>query len=131
MQDSDDAFPEVKAFNENIQKLYEQLEKTRPDPSGLVFHYTNASGLEGILRTGRLWLTDIFSINDPSELKHGYSTFVEFFKERARHCTPIAQAIAERFEQVQETAGFQKSLISSCSLSASMTTTSPNGALTQ
>jgi hypothetical protein len=34
-----------------------------------IYHYTNDIGLKGILE--KLWLTDIFELNDPSELNHG------------------------------------------------------------
>src|SRR4051812_16681042 len=40
-------------------------------PPDLMYHYTNASGLEGILRSGTLWVTDVFRLNDPGEIRHG------------------------------------------------------------
>jgi|GEM_PF-7001298 len=36
-----------------------------------LYHYTNAQGLLGILKSRKIWQSDIFSLNDPSELKHG------------------------------------------------------------
>jgi hypothetical protein len=39
----------------------------------VIYHYTNDLGLRGILETGVFWLTDIFNLNDPSELRHGFS----------------------------------------------------------
>jgi hypothetical protein len=36
-----------------------------------MYHYTDASGLEGILRSGTLWLTDVFRLNDPGEIRYG------------------------------------------------------------
>jgi hypothetical protein len=42
-------------------------------PPSIIYHYTNDVGLRGILETGKLWLNDIFDLNDPSELKHGLS----------------------------------------------------------
>lgn len=39
-----------------------------------IYHYTDDKGLKGILESGNLWLTDIFGLNDPSELKHGAKT---------------------------------------------------------
>lgn len=35
-----------------------------------VYHYTDAQGLEGMLRTGKIWLTDYSFLNDQSEIKH-------------------------------------------------------------
>jgi hypothetical protein len=46
--------------------LLEDLQSQEPPP--IIYHYTSDAGLRGILETGQLWLTDIFSLNDPSEL---------------------------------------------------------------
>ncbi len=43
------------------------------EPPTIIYHYTNDVGLRGILETGQFWLTDIFNLNDPSELGHGIS----------------------------------------------------------
>jgi hypothetical protein len=40
-------------------------------PPQMIYHYTDERGLRGILETGNFWLTDIFGMNDPSELRHG------------------------------------------------------------
>jgi len=37
----------------------------------IVYHYTDCTGLLGILESGKIRLTDIFGLNDPSELQHG------------------------------------------------------------
>jgi hypothetical protein len=94
---------EVNEFDIEIRKLLVRFEQDLRQSSvpDKVFHYTTVSGLEGILNTGQLWMTDIFNLNDPSELEHGYSLFVDCLKERARHYTLIAKRIAEKFEQVQ------------------------------
>lgn len=39
-------------------------------PSSL-FHYTTASGLVGIIRSGELWSSNVRYLNDASELRHG------------------------------------------------------------
>ncbi len=36
-----------------------------------LYHYTDGQGLPGILQSGCIRLTDIFELNDPSELRHG------------------------------------------------------------
>lgn len=51
------------------------LEAYRPQP--IVYHYTDDVGLSGVLASGQLWLTDIFSLNDPSELRHSLSHAIE------------------------------------------------------
>jgi hypothetical protein len=37
----------------------------------IIYHYTDYRGLHGILKSGKLWLNDIYSLNDPTELTHG------------------------------------------------------------
>jgi hypothetical protein len=44
--------------------------EAKPPPS-MLFHYTDAAGLRGIVESGKLWFSDIFGQNDPSELRHG------------------------------------------------------------
>ena len=47
------------------------------------YHYTNGAGFRGILETGKLWLTDIFNRNDPSELKYGFGPAIKLLEEAA------------------------------------------------
>ena len=49
----------------------------------VIYHYTDSGGLRGIIETGRLWLSDVFSMNDPSELNHGFSIFLDVLKDKA------------------------------------------------
>jgi hypothetical protein len=39
------------------------------EPPHIIYHYTGDVGLRGILETGQLWLTDVYGLNDPSELR--------------------------------------------------------------
>jgi hypothetical protein len=48
----------------------------------VIYHYTNDLGLRGILQEGKFWLTDIFNLNDPSELKHGISLLIKAFDDK-------------------------------------------------
>jgi hypothetical protein len=63
----------------------------------LIYHYTNDVGLKGILETGEVWLSDIFYLNDPSELRHGYSHVVNTLAEKAENGPPEAKLFAEHF----------------------------------
>jgi hypothetical protein len=36
-----------------------------------LYHYTNAAGLEGIIKSEAVWFTDYRHMNDPSEISHG------------------------------------------------------------
>ncbi len=51
------------------KNLIDPLSMLKPPP--VIYHYTDADGLRGILETGSLRFADIFGLNDPSELRHG------------------------------------------------------------
>ena len=55
----------------------------QPTPK-VIWHYTDDRGLSGILETGTLWITDIFDLNDPSELRHGLSYGVNYLNKIAQ-----------------------------------------------
>ncbi len=65
--------------NNNVEGKAEELTKKieaflntiDETSSSTIFHYTTYKGLEGILKTRRLWLTDHKYLNDPSEIEHG------------------------------------------------------------
>jgi hypothetical protein len=48
-------------------------------PPDIIYHYTDDAGLRGILESGKLWFTDIFKLNDPSELRHGLELAFKIF----------------------------------------------------
>jgi hypothetical protein len=78
-------------------------------PPAVIYHYTNDAGLKGILETGKIWLSDIFSLNDPSELSHGFSIFVETCKpsprlgrQRPRHLQPQRNRLLDRIRDTAQ-----------------------------
>jgi len=66
-------------------------------PPATIYHYTNDLGLRGILETGRLWFSDLFSLNDPSELRHGFSHLVKILNEKAKSGPRESQLFADDF----------------------------------
>ena len=71
-QDMRDALSKCGTGAERIvSTIASVLEWCHPEPT--VYHYTNHAGLRGIIDSGRLWLTNIFDLNDSSELRHGLS----------------------------------------------------------
>jgi hypothetical protein len=57
-------------------------EKHWPRPEGAehvteIFHYCDAAGLEGIITSQRLWASDIFSLNDASEVDYARQIICE------------------------------------------------------
>lgn len=86
----------------------------------VIYHYTNDLGLRGILKTGIFWLTDIFNLNDPSELRHGFSHAINALNNKAATGPPESKFFAEQFEAfdlqkgIQNTAHYFVCSFSSC-----------------
>jgi hypothetical protein len=59
------------------EKIIEQLARELPaevgveTPDGTVYHYTDAAGLQGMLRSGKVWATHFAHLNDRRELREG------------------------------------------------------------
>lgn len=76
-----------------------------------IYHYTNDIGLAGILSSGTLRFTDLFSVNDPSEIKHGFSHAIEILKNLSDKGTTLEKAFCSRFfklyqDQLHKTAHY-------------------------
>jgi hypothetical protein len=65
-------------------------------PSGL-FHYTDAAGLRGIIKSGRLWATHIYYLNDTQEFKYATGVINDLFQRRIDQSSGV---IAERLVQL-------------------------------
>jgi hypothetical protein len=90
----------IAAFQADAQQIIDSfktgLESSYQAPS-MVYHYTNDAGLRGILQGGRMWLTDIFSLNDPSELRHGLSRVQAILSQKAASGPPESKIFAKDF----------------------------------
>jgi hypothetical protein len=53
----------------------------KPTPER-IYHYTDFSGLHGILESGNLRFGDVFAMNDPSEVQHGMAESLRALRER-------------------------------------------------
>ncbi len=73
-----------------------------------IYHYTNDVGLKGILESGKLWLTDIFNLNDPSELRHGFRRATEIWGGKGLYGWGEAEGIAAVFERFYNDAKFRE-----------------------
>lgn len=81
-QDMQDALDEFKKEAEKIVSSFLNDIDSQSPPE-VIYHYTNDGGLKGILETGKIWLSDAFSLNDPSELRHGYSILLEVLESKS------------------------------------------------
>ena len=89
-----------------VHSFLETLESQESPP--IIYHYTNDAGLRGILETGQLWLTDIFSLNDPSELRHGFSHAVSLLNNKVLNGSPASKIFAKNFAAFAQQGGIQK-----------------------
>ena len=69
-------------------------------PPRTIYHYTRKAGLKGILKSGTLWLTDIWGQNDPSELKHGFCHAVKILNRHAAEGSAELKKFAQGFERL-------------------------------
>lgn len=91
----EDCYEECNAIVQNFaSKLDDQ------PAQAILYHYTNSEGLLGILGSGTLRLTDIFGMNDPSELRHGISRAGEILTAEAQRAHPAAAIFAEKFNTI-------------------------------
>ena len=88
-----------------LQPLVDKLKARTPPP--IIYHYTGDVGLRGILETGRLWLTDVFSLNDPSELNHGFSLLLNALMDKA--VSPDAKSFAQGLVDFSKRVGIRRS----------------------
>ena len=112
---------------EILQAFINTVEAEKPPP--VIYHYTNDAGLAGIIETGRLWFSDIFGLNDPSELRHGLSIGIELLKSRITGARPEVATFASMFLSASTWMPELKRLaISLFAASAPMAMTSASGA---
>jgi hypothetical protein len=77
---------DVHAFIDNQDELPAQTS---------LYQYTNEAGLRGILQSGTIWMSDIFTMNDTSEVRHGCSQALQVLQRRAENGHPVIKMLAE------------------------------------
>jgi len=66
------------------------------DQSGMLYHYTDAAGLLGMVSTNRLWATDVSFLNDPSEGQLFPKNIIDFMRKKSGGLTKIEQEIVDK-----------------------------------
>ena len=88
-----------------LQAFLNTVEARKPPP--ILYHYTNDAGLAGIIEGGKLWFSDIFAQNDPSELRHGLGIAIDLLKSKATDARPEIATFASMFERFDLDAGIE------------------------
>jgi len=91
------------------EQIIEAFRITLQSPPPIIYHYTNDVGLRGILETGRLWLTDIFNLNDPSEVNYGFRHAINVLGGLVADGPPESKAFARQITGFAEQKGIQGS----------------------
>jgi hypothetical protein len=79
-----------------VRDFVQTIEVATPPP--MLHPYTNAAGLQGILASGHIWLSDTFRMNDPSEVEHGFSIAAERLSNCVTATRPETECFARGFE---------------------------------
>ena len=67
------AFNQVLAFHHSRELT---AAKSVP-PTGIIYHYTTADGLKGIIEKNELWASSAYFLNDSAEITYGYGVLKE------------------------------------------------------
>jgi hypothetical protein len=88
---------------EAVVNLFGSKLEGQPPPS-TIYHYTDSSGLLGILESGKFRLTDLLSLNDPTELRHSVNHAYEMLASAAAAASahPATKVFADRFKALGE-----------------------------
>jgi Protein of unknown function (DUF2971) len=92
----------VDATDEKCDAIVERFVRgveVRPAPD-FIHHYTDGPGLFGILTSGQLRLTDIFGLNDPSELRHGIEVGISAISAATESGHPAGKIFSQRFQEI-------------------------------
>jgi len=74
---------------------------TRGQPPETIFHYTTAAGLLGIVRSNRLWASDLLYMNDSTEVEYGRQLIIDVAAEVAGEAKcPMAQMLCKSINTV-------------------------------
>src|SRR6202035_4471293 len=65
-----------------------------------LYHYTDETGLRGIVLGQNLWLSDIFSMNDPSEIHHAVGHAKKGLAQVAICGHRAAKVFAQQFDRI-------------------------------
>jgi hypothetical protein len=60
-----------------------------------LYHYTDAAGLDGIIKNQEVWFTSYTQLNDPSEISYGMAIASEILDEIGQASDPLIKIFCE------------------------------------
>src|ERR1019366_4723226 len=67
----------VEAVFKEISVIQQRQYSDEAPPDKVLFHYTSAEGLKGIIENNQLWATSAYYLNDSAEMFYGYNVLRE------------------------------------------------------
>jgi hypothetical protein len=118
---NDSAADFIAAVKTDLEHFYVDLWKDhmRDEPHHL-FHYTSSEGLLGIVRSRKLYLSDMLASTDQSEIRHGINLVRDVLEEAPSD--PISKSFREAFDKTGMWWGIGSRFLCTQSASAAATT---------
>ena len=86
-------------YSDTLSPLISIREFLRQRPDNLLFHYTDATGLIGIVQTQQLWATNALHLNDSSGFVDAMERLIEHTNRQMNASTVFAQHWGELHEE--------------------------------
>lgn len=99
---SDPAAQVISAAYNRILRYHNdrELDTTKQRPNhGLLYHYTTAEGLKGIVESEVLWATSAYYLNDSAEILYGYRLLDQALENWLKRANPPADSISRGFAE--------------------------------
>jgi hypothetical protein len=94
------AVTSAQAVFKQISTIYGRQYSFEPPSDTILFHYTSAEGLKGIIESNELWATSAYYLNDSAEMFYGYNVLKEvldqWLSENSRSEDSITLALARQ-----------------------------------
>jgi hypothetical protein len=79
-----------------------------------VYHYTDASGLNEVLESGRIWASDILYLAGSRELDYARDLVRTHVRQRANVSDPVLRQFCDKAEGALDPLNWQRSLFAAC-----------------
>lgn len=80
-----------------VQKFHydrEVVARRGTPPENILYHYTTADGLKGIIEHNELWATSAYYLNDSAEIYYGYGLLTEVLDDWLKRNTRLANSLS-------------------------------------
>lgn len=83
-----------------LKRLHDQFvsrwQAAQGDRPRRLYHYTTLKGLQGILTTNQLWVTDVAYLNDSLEMQLGFSIVQDALRQKEQDASELCKTLLKR-----------------------------------